>query len=229
MAGLDNAAPDVHYEGSVGGVGRKHRLSGGVQLKLNKFLAVAFVAAVSFSSFAVSAAPAGADEGFEFTYFPHQGLDNEFSNDWGRPRDDGDRSHKGNDVFAPKLTPVVAVADGFVTFVGTGKRPGNQVRIRHANGWETWYFHLNNDIPGTDNGRGGAKFAFAEGLARGDFVAAGTIIGYVGDSGNAEATPPHTHFELHHNGKAQNPYRHLRSAQRRQERVYELFDSLEFG
>lgn len=190
---------------------------------LRKFILVALVVALFGSTASLSVAPAHADEGFEFMYFPHQGLDSEFANDWGNPRDGGERTHKGNDIFAPKLTPVVAVADGFVTFVGTSKRPGNQVRIRHANGWETWYFHLNNDTPGTDDNRGGALNAYAPGIEEGVFVSAGTVIGYVGDSGNAEPTPSHTHFELHRNGTTLNPYTYLRAAWNRQRRVTEIF------
>jgi len=193
-------------------------------------MTVALAAALTFSMTVGAAAPAGADEGFEFTYFPHQGIDSEFSNDWGRPRgDDGERSHKGNDIFAPKMTPVVAVADGFVTFVGTTERPGNQVRIRHANGYETYYFHLNNDTPETDDNRGGAEYAYAPGIEKGVFVAAGTVIGYVGDSGNAEKTPSHTHFELRHRGVAQNPYVYLRTTLARQKRVYDLFARLDIS
>lgn len=183
------------------------------------------VAAIASSVVGINA-PAIADEGFEFTYFPHEGLDIHFANDWGRPRDDGARTHKGNDVFSPKMTRIVAVADGFVTFVGVGKRPGYQVRIRHANGWSTWYFHLNNDNPGTDDNRGGPEHAFAEGIEAGVFVTAGTVIGYVGDSGNAEPTPPHTHFELHRNGIAVNPYNYLRAAFERQKRMFRLHDAL---
>lgn len=183
--------------------------------------------ALALSVAVLSPTPAGASEGFEFIYFPHQGLDSEFSDDWGRPRgDDGERSHKGNDIFAPKLTPVVAVADGFVTFVGTTTRPGNQVRIRHADGYETFYFHLNNDTPDTDDNRGGDEHAFAPGIEKGVFVAAGTVIGYAGDSGNAEQTPSHTHFELRHRGVAQNPYRYLRATMARQKRVYENLATL---
>lgn len=190
---------------------------------LKKIIPVALVAALFFSTLVTSAAPASADEGFEFMYFPHKGLDSNFSNDWGNPRDGGTRTHKGTDIFAPKMTEIVAVADGFVTKVGSSKRPGNQVRIRHANGWESWYFHLNNDTPGTDNNRGGAEFAFAPGIEEGMFVTAGTVIAYVGDSGNAEPTASHTHFELHRNGRALNPYPYLRAAWNRHERVNELF------
>ncbi len=193
---------------------------------MRKLTLLALVAALT-STLVIAVTPAAADEGFEFTYFPHEGIDVDFTNDWGRPRDGGERTHKGTDVFSPKLTPIVAVADGFITMMGKGDRPGYQVRIRHANGWQTWYFHLNNDTPGTDNNRGGPDSAFAEGLEEGMFVEAGTVIGYVGDSGNAEPTPPHTHFELHRGGKAINPYYHLRDAWRRQQRVYRLFNSLE--
>ena len=192
-------------------------------------MVVLLAVVVSFSMTVVRSAPASADEGFEFTYFPHQGLDSEFSNDWGNPLDNGERSHKGNDIFAPKLTPVVAVADGFVTFVGTTDRPGRQVRIRHASGYETFYFHLNNDTPDTDDNRGGAEDAFAPGIEKGLFVTAGTVVGYVGDSGNAEATESHTHFELRRRGVAQNPYEYLRATYVRQKRVYELFTSLEIS
>ncbi len=199
-------------------------------LPVHKWMAVALAAMVTLSITVSTAAPAAADGGFEFIYFPHQGIDSEFSNDWGQPRgDDGERAHKGNDIFAPKLTPVVAVADGFVTFVGTTKRPGNQVRIRHANGYETFYFHLNNDTPETDDNRGGAEYAFAPGIEKGAFVAAGTVIGYVGDSGNAEETPPHTHFELRRRGVAQNPYQYLRATLARQKRVYDLFARLDIS
>jgi len=195
---------------------------------LRKFMPVALVAALFASMLYVGTAPASADSGFEFTYFPHPGLDIEFSNDWGNPRDNGARTHKGNDIFSPKGTPVVAVADGFVTFMGKTTRPGYQVRLRHAEGWDSWYFHLNNDNPGTDDNRGGPEQAFAEGIEEGMWVAAGTVIGYVGDSGNAEHTAPHTHFELHRGGKAINPYYHLRTALRRQQRIYDLFTSIEF-
>ena len=42
---------------------------------------------------------------------------------------------------------------------------------------------------------------------------AGDVIAHVGDSGNAEAMKPHTYFELHLNGRAIDPYRHVRNAE----------------
>ena len=75
--------------------------------------------------------------------------------------------------------------------------------------------HLNNDTPGTDNGRADRAETYAAGLGLGDFVTAGQLIGYVGDSGNAEGSGSHTHFELHVNGKAIDPYPFLEAAYER--------------
>lgn len=110
---------------------------------------------------------------------------------FGDEREGGKRRHKGTDIFAPKLTPVVAVKDGIVRAV----RPDSVlIIIRHDDGWESWYLHLNNDRYGTDDGQGAG---IAPGVVPGARVAAGQVIGWVGDSGNAEPSSPHLHFELH--------------------------------
>ncbi len=108
--------------------------------------------------------------------------------------------------MAPKQTVVMAVAGGVVETMDTASGAGYYVRLVHRGGWETWYMHLDNDSPGTDDGSGGAATAYAEGLEVGDRVVAGQIIGYVGDSGNAEWTGSHLHFELHVGGGPINPY-----------------------
>jgi len=127
-----------------------------------------------------------------------------FTDSWGAPRSGG-RTHKGTDIFATKGTPVVAVAPGRV--IGAGVSDGTAgiyVRIQHEEGSVSVYLHLNNDTPGTDDG---AVVGIADGIAEGAIVAAGTIIGYVGDSGNAEGTPPHLHFEYRPDGvNAVNPF-----------------------
>ena len=63
-------------------------------------------------------------------------------------------------------------------------------------GKNTYYVHLNNDTRHRD-GQGGPEFAYAPGLKNGSRVKCGDFIGYVGDSGNAEDTEPHLHFEIH--------------------------------
>ena len=128
----------------------------------------------------------------------------------------------GNDIFGAKGSPIVTVADGFVTAIGENARSGYYVRIRHRDDWETWYMHLNNDTAGTDDGRGGLETAVPEGLEEGMYVPAGTVIGFVGDSGNAESSTPHTHFELHHGRSTVNPYPWLADAHERWLCDYEL-------
>lgn len=67
------------------------------------------------------------------------------------------------------------------------------IALRHDDGWESWYIHLNNDTPGTDDG---LAWGIADGITPGTRVEAGQLIGWVGDSGTAEHTGPHVHFEL---------------------------------
>jgi murein DD-endopeptidase MepM/ murein hydrolase activator NlpD len=114
---------------------------------------------------------------------------------FGAPRDGGARAHAGVDVPAPKLAPVVAVADGTIDWISRDetRRAGQAVGIRHADGWRSIYVHLNNDTAGTDDGAGNG---IRPGLEVGTPVVAGQVIGWVGDSGNAEDSGPHLHFEL---------------------------------
>lgn len=106
-----------------------------------------------------------------------------------------------------KMAPVYAVADGIVVTSGAGRTPGRYLKVDHGGGWSSYYMHLNNDSPGTDDGD--APWEAGILVEEGQSVTAGELIGYVGDSGNAEGTDPHLHFELRLHGRAIDPYETL--------------------
>jgi murein DD-endopeptidase MepM/ murein hydrolase activator NlpD len=139
-----------------------------------------------------------------------------FSSGWGDARPGG-RRHQGQDLFVPRWTPVLAAADGTVDWIVTGTpRPGRgyAILLRGDDRLVYYYDHLNNDNPGTRDNAGGSRYAYARGLANGDRVQRGDILGYVGDSGNAEPAGPHLHFEIHRGswGNAFDPEPSLRRA-----------------
>ncbi len=142
--------------------------------------------------------------------FPQDQAVTRFRSTFGDPRHN--HRHQGNDLFAPKMTPVYAAADGVVTRIRTSGNAGRYLVITHAGGWETWYLHLNNDTPGTDDGAADERYTYAPGIEVGAFVRAGDLIAYVGDSGNTEDSSPHTHFELRYRGRAVDPYPYLAPA-----------------
>lgn len=98
------------------------------------------------------------------------------------------RAHLGIDYGAPTGTPVIAVSNGAVEFAGRSGGSGNMVRIRHTNGYETYYLHLSR---------------FAPGMRRGARVSQGQVIGFVGATGLA--TGPHLDFRMRKNGVFVNP------------------------
>ena len=107
-------------------------------------------------------------------------------NDWGFPRSGG-RFHEGNDLFAARGTPAVAVVGG-TAVQAVGRIGGNQVKLLGDDGASYYYTHL--ERFGT-SGR----------------VTAGAVIGYVGSSGNAAGGATHVHFEVHPGGGAAvNPF-----------------------
>ncbi|MCZ7533630.1 MAG: M23 family metallopeptidase [Acidimicrobiia bacterium] len=134
---------------------------------------------------------------------------------FGGCRDNCTREHHGIDIMTRdwRGLPVVAAQDGTVTRVTYDEgNAGCSVHIRHRDRWETRYLHLSNDIPGSDDIGFPCPLA---GIEPGVRVKAGQIIAYVGDSGNAETTPPHLHFELRMpNGHPVDPYKSLKKADR---------------
>jgi peptidoglycan hydrolase-like protein with peptidoglycan-binding domain len=144
--------------------------------------------------------------------FPVGGTDVYYADDdligFGACRDGCTRRHEGVDILSAKMTPVYAASDGTVAWLGT---LCCSLFLQHDDGWQTWYIHLNNDTEGTDDGLG---WGYAEGIVPGARVTAGQLIGWVGDSGNAEDSTPHLHFELHApDGVKVDPYPALLLAQ----------------
>ncbi len=132
------------------------------------------------------------------------------------------RMHMGQDLMGPKMSPLLAAFDGVVTSVSRDGRSGNTLTLAAdrgpAAGWSAVYVHINNDTPGTDDGKGTAAYAFPAGIEPGVRVLAGQLVAWRGDSGNAEGTGPHLHFELHRGtgwgGTVFNAYPSLSSARR---------------
>jgi len=107
-----------------------------------------------------------------------------FTNDWGFGRPGG-RSHEGIDLFAARGTPVVAVADGTLFNVGWNGLGGWRLWVRDTAGNGFYYAHLD---------------AYSPAAKEGAAVTRGTVLGYVGDTGDARGTPTHLHFEVHPGG-----------------------------
>lgn len=90
--------------------------------------------------------------------------------------------HHGDDIFAPLGAPVLAVAHGVVFSVGWERLGGRRLWLRDDRGNEFYYAHLS---------------AYSPLAVNGAIVNAGDVLGFVGDTGDAEGTPFHLHFEVH--------------------------------
>ncbi len=90
--------------------------------------------------------------------------------------------HHGADIFAALGAPVLAVADGTVFSVGWNRVGGNRLWLRDRYGNEFYYAHL---------------AAFSPLAVDGGRVQAGDVVGFMGNTGDAETTPYHLHFEIH--------------------------------
>lgn len=144
-----------------------------------------------------------------------------YTNDFGAPR--VGHTHEGNDLMGKRLYRIVAPANGVIvqlTGPGSGGTGGYSLRMRDDQGWYYAFLHLNNDTPGTDDGLATVNQVFAPGMAVGRRVWAGEWLAYMGDSGDAETTSPHLHFEMRSPAASVwqaapvNPYQSLQVAQR---------------
>jgi murein DD-endopeptidase MepM/ murein hydrolase activator NlpD len=111
-----------------------------------------------------------------------------FIDTWGAPRSGG-RIHVGTDMFAPKHTPLVAVAGGTI-HKGYNSLGGNVVRLFADYGVSFLYAHM--DAPSF--------------LNEGQRVSQGDVIGYVGDTGDPPPGAYHLHFQIEPSGIPVNPY-----------------------
>ena len=139
-----------------------------------------------------------------------------YGNGWGNCRDGCARRHIGTDMIGVRMQPLLAAVDGTITRIryeneGTA---GVVITITGADGWYYNYFHVNNDTPGTDDGAAGPAWQVSPQLTVGSPVRAGQVIGYMGDSGNAEGSVPHLHFEIRQPDRTPvNPYPSLVAAE----------------
>lgn len=127
--------------------------------------------------------------------FPALGRDYTYFDDYGNARHQG--AHQGNDIMADRGTPLVAVVDATVDRVQRTERGlgGIYVWLERADGTEYYYAHMD---------------TIAANLAEGDRVAAGQVIGTIGNTGDARGGAPHLHFEIRLRGnRIINPYTHL--------------------
>ena len=104
-----------------------------------------------------------------------------FIDTFGSPRADVSWHH-GDDIFAPLGAPLLACASGTVFSVGWNTIGGNRLWIRDEQGNEFYYAHLS---------------AFSPLAKNGAHVNAGDVVGFAGNTGDAEGTPFHLHFEIH--------------------------------
>ncbi|MBZ2209664.1 M23 family metallopeptidase [Massilia soli] len=134
----------------------------------------------------------------EAVQIPVRGVSRKKLSDTWQAARSGGRKHEGIDIFAPRGTPVYAATEGIITRVGENRLGGQVVWVLGPGGQRHYYAHLD-------------RFADVE---RGQRVRAGTVLGYVGTSGNAAGTPPHLHYGIYETGGAINPYPLLRAENR---------------
>jgi hypothetical protein len=137
-----------------------------------------------------------------------------YTDDFGDARPGG--PHQGIDMVAAKKSLALAAEAGKVKFWTTSVSAGCMLYLYGASGTTYYYIHLNNDLTrgNDDRGKCVAGSAYATGLKDGAKVAAGQPVGFVGDSGDAEGSHAHLHFEVHAGGgKAVDGYPYLQTAQ----------------
>ena len=140
----------------------------------------AFAAAPAGASAAAATAPPSEPPAL---LLPVQGIiASELRDTFGDGRDGGQRGHEAIDILAPTGTPVLAVDDGRIVKLFLSQPGGITVYQFDPTGQFAYYYaHLDR---------------YADGLAEGQTVRRGSVIGYVGTTGNARPDAPHLHFAI---------------------------------
>jgi peptidoglycan LD-endopeptidase LytH len=122
-------------------------------------------------------------------FMPVEGITvSQVADTYGAPRS-GRRVHEGQDIFALEGTPIYSAASGYIYRIGQGSPlGGNTITIIAGGGHRHYYAHLQ---------------GFSEEIREGQYVTTDTLLGYVGNTGNAITTPPHLHFGVY-TGEAEN-------------------------
>lgn len=138
------------------------------------------------------------------------GLKN-ISPNFGDPRPGG-RTHEGEDIMAVKGTPIVSPTAAIVLRTDVGASEGNAIYTANPGGETFVYMHLDR---------------YGEGVVPGLVLQRGSLIGYVGNTGNASGGAAHLHFEIHNSsGTPMDPYPRLTSELTLQEKIADLFTIL---
>jgi hypothetical protein len=139
-----------------------------------------------------------------------------YIDDFGDPRPQG--PHEGNDIMSVRHQPAVAFVTGRVQkWSGSGTYGTCMLYLHAKNGMTYVYIHLNNDLGPSNDNDGGCKngVSYAKGLQNGDRVKRGQLVGFVGDSGDANGIQPHLHFEVRKpSGRAIDPFEYLNRSRR---------------
>ena len=158
-------------------------------------LALGFVTGLPILSGRFSPASNAADQVVHLQRFP-TGTPCTYEDSWHAPRGTDAKGnplyHEGVDIIAKTGTPIYAAFDGTITRMSTSTRGGTQLYLTRSDGTYAFHAHLS---------------AYASGIAVGTKVTAGQLVAYVGQTGDAQFSVAHLHFEVHPGGGAPvNPY-----------------------
>lgn len=195
------------------GISRRAVLAGGLAAGLAPFLPGIARAAAAPADLAEGSDPAPTGSSRDFAFLPPRPASEKhvrpmmfpvlpdaklgkatWSDTYLAPRSGG-RLHEGQDLIGAKMLKLLACVDGTIVEL-RHQSSGNSLYLEGDDGWYYCYLHINNDDPGTDNGANQFQYAFAPGMAVGKRVLKGEHVAYLGDSGNAESTVSHCHFEI---------------------------------